>query len=289
MVPLVPFARINFDICFRRAQLAFNLLVLAITLLVLTTWPASSTADELILREEQLTAQSMGDFKCSSGPAENVGFIIENLIDSSGKVRTGELWDYFNSRGVESLDRLTLVINVDPEMITRQDFMLDSLTLTIAGSGAEAELTNITDVSMGREGDNLLGLRSGDFKKFAPEARMEFELGYDFMKRFESNSNETLSLNFHTRSGAVETAKLGFSGQTNSDSGSHLQAMLLFVTFWTVIFLLMYLFLSPKVPEKNSKTTPTSSGRTSRPKSRRLNSSVVDQAPNQAAHNGNLI
>jgi len=289
VVPLVPFAHINIDICARSAQFAFNMLVLAVALFVVTSWPASSTADELILREEQLTAQSMGDFKCSSGPAENVGFIIENLIDSSGEVRTGELWDYFNSRGVESLDRLTLVFNVDPDMISRQDFMMDSLTLTIAGSDTEDGLDNITDVSMGRKGDNLLVLRSGNFKKFAPEARMEFELGYDFMKRFESNSNETLSLNFHTRSGAVETAKLGFSGQNNPDAGSHLQTMILFVTFWTVIFLLMYLFLSPKVPEKSGKATSTSSVRTSRPKSRRLNSSVVDQTANQVAHNHNLI
>jgi len=142
---------------------------------------------------------------------------------------------------------------------------------------------------MGRKGDNLLVLRSGDFKKFAPEARMEFELGYDFMKRFTSNSNETLSLNFHARSGAVETAKLEFSGQNNPDAGSHIQTMVLFVTFWTVIFLLMYLFLSPKVPEKSGKATSPSSVRTSRPKSRRLNSSVVDQTANQAAHNHNLI
>ena len=65
--------------------------------------------------------------------------------------------------------------------------------------------------------------------------------------------------------------------------------MILFVTFWTVIFLLMYLFLSPKVPEKSGKATSTSSVRTSRPKSRRLNSSVVDQTANQVAHNHNLI
>ena len=138
---------------------------------------------------------------------------------------------------------------------------MDSLTLTIAdvqtetGNGARV----ITNASLNRNGKNMLVLRSGDFKSFAPNARMEFELGYNFMERFNADSQETVSLNFNTRSGAIEQALFGFPQPDNQARQSHLQNLLLFTTFWAVVFLLMYLFLSPQSPQvRNSKTNRTS-------------------------------
>ncbi len=257
VVPLVSFAPIRMGACPGNTLTIRTLLIVLIV--AVASYDASpSAADELILSEQQSTPLSIGDFQCSSGPTEQAGFIIENLIDSGGQVRTGKLWDYFHSQGVETLDRLTLVINVNPDIGSEQQFMMDSLTLTIAGVDANNGQGLITDVSMSRNGENLLVLRSDDFQSFAPKAKMEFELGYDFMERFTADSRETLSLNFHTRSGTVEQALLGFPTTSHLEQESHLPTLLLFITFWTVVFLLMYLFLSPKSPEKKSKQASSS-------------------------------
>ncbi|MCH2183116.1 MAG: hypothetical protein MK108_14035 [Mariniblastus sp.] len=263
-----------------RSILAIRTLLLSLIVAFLSYDASPSAADELILSEQQSIPLSIGDFQCSSGPAEQAGFIIENLVDSGGQVRTGKLWDYFNSQGVETLDRLTLVINVNPDIGSGQQFTMDSLTLTIAGNDAGNEQSMITDVSMSRNGENLLVLRSDDFKSFAPKARMEFDLGYDFMERFTADSLETLSLNFHTRSGAIEQALLGFPSSGHLEQESHLPTLLLFITFWTVVFLLMYLFLSPKGPEeKNKKTSASNRSSTSQRQER-----SIDPTPNPVIH-----
>lgn len=236
-------------------------LLLSSAFALTSLWPTYSAGDELTLNEVQSTPRSIGDFRCYAGPSKAVGFIIQNLADTGGQVKTGELWNYFHSQGIDSLDRLTLVINVNPDLGTEQGFMMDSLTLTIAEAQTEAAngAKMITNASLNRNGKNMLILRSGDPKSFTPHARMEFELGYDFMKRFNSDSQDTVSLNFNTRSGAIEQALFGFP-QTNSQAqDSHLQNLLLFIAFWAIVFLLMYLFLSPKTPQtRNPETNRTS-------------------------------
>ena len=224
-----------------------------------TQSPLLAVPDELILNGNRMGPQTIGDFQISPGRSKKASFVIENLINSSGQVRTGELWDFFNSQGIKSLDRLTLVIDVNDQRTSNQDFMMDSMTLTIADPDAGIGFGKITEVSMNRDGENLLILKRSDFKNIGPKARMEFELGYDFMRRFKSDSNETVLFNFHTRSGMIDSAAFEFNQPETAPSSSHLRSIILFITFWTVVFFLMYLFLSPKANQKqnHSAAEPT--------------------------------
>ncbi|MCH2178659.1 MAG: hypothetical protein MK106_07630 [Mariniblastus sp.] len=202
--------------------------------------------DELILNGNRLSPQTIGDFQITSGRSEKASFVIENLIDSKGQVRTGELWDFFRSQGIESLDRLTLVIDVDDHLTSNQDFMMDSMTLTIADPDAGLGGEKITEANMNRDGENLLVLKKSDFPNIEPKARMEFELGYDFMQRFQSSSKETVLFHFHTRSGMIDSAAFEYNQLETPAPLSHMLSIILFILFWTVVFFLMYLFLSPK-------------------------------------------
>ena len=199
-------------------------------------------ADELIMDRNQVGKESCGDFQCSWGSefADTTDvFYLANLDQSHFEITAGTLWNHFKAQGIESLDRLILFVDVDPTALPDGTLTMEQLELTIVDPASPDQ--PITDVSLDR-GDvsNRIVLRSADGNRNA-RAKMEFELGYDFMKRFSADSQQKLVLNLQSTEGSLNVASIGIGADMPLLAGkSKTLLLVMFVVFWAGVFYLMY-------------------------------------------------
>lgn len=220
-------------------------------LLAIGLFAATSIADEVIIDGKQ-GSKIAGDFDCSKCPSPSTSML--NLLDGceSSSLTAGELWQFFDSQGVDSLDRLTLCLDVESSGLATSG--INSMELKIEDPSNLGSL--LTNVSLG---DDWLTIPGYDIAPFKPEANLEIELGYDFMQRFSADSTEKISLNV---SGAANSQPVvsvqGVDGNGLFSSINSL-AIVAFAVFWSLVFISLYRFTKPPVSEselKNKNVSP---------------------------------
>jgi len=144
-----------------------------------------------------------------------------NLESSSYNITAGELWEYFNNKGITSVDRLTFSVDSDNPLLMGP---LGSLRFQIEDPGTGSYLTNVSV-----QGKN----------------KLEIPLDYDYMKRFSANSQELIRLELPIDSPNLSAAAISI--ETDSHLFSRLNLVLFgaFVGFWLGLFYLLNRFTKP--------------------------------------------
>lgn len=196
----------------------------------------------------------VGDFQCSYCPNSNLSVLNLTSGQTAGTITTGELWRFFNEQGSTSLRSLTLCLDVD-NVDEVENIRLSSVKLKI--EDPEQPGKYLTSVSFG---DNSLLVRGYETTAFKPEAKLEVELGYDFMTKFSGESNEKLFVDFETGDGVTKSANPVLLIQSNASSfffsSGNAVLLLMFSAFWILVFNLMNRFTKTKdaQPERAANT-----------------------------------
>ena len=153
--------------------------------------------------------------------------------NNSGEVAAGDLWQFFHSQGVQSLDRLTLCLDVE-QLEGHSAFDLKSVELKIEDPNKVGYL--LTNVSLGNNSIVVPGLETSSSK---PEAKLEIVLGYDFMERFSAASKEKIKLDFSANSDMASKATFSIGSNEEIFSSASFVLLALFVGFWVAVFFVL--------------------------------------------------
>lgn len=210
----------------------------------------ATCADEIVLDSSVNTKVSVGDFDCSQCPTPTSAINLLSGSDS-GELTAGQLWQYFNSQGFESVDKLTLCVDVQQPSENSDEFGLNSVELKIEDPMNAGGL--LTNVSLGQ---NSLVFPNYDISSYKPEAKLEFALGYDFMERFSANSQEKISVDVSSNASEVASPVLSIEG--GSGFRFNMTALAVFAMFWAVVFFALNRFTKPQVNTTEVSPKPTS-------------------------------
>lgn len=204
-----------------------------ILLIALGCVSSANYADEFLITGRPGSKISIGDFdcsKCATPSATMLGLFGDR--EKNGQLTAGELWQFFNSHGIDSVDRLTLCLDVQTDGRSAL-FGINSMELKIEDPSSVGAL--LTDASFK---NNTLSIPGYDIAPFKPEAKLEVELGYDFMERFSADSTALVSLDVSGDESSqpvvsIEGNRAGgfFSNNTNSI------ALGAFAIFWALVFI----------------------------------------------------
>jgi len=208
----------------------FRVLCLIISALVVVSITTDKAFGEQIVIDENSEGKAVaGDFYCS--PCYNPILDDSEAVDVAAKTLTaGELYKYFQSRGIKKLSRLSFQVDVDCDPDNTESVSLTDLSFQIEDSA----LNLVTHAGFG---DTELLLDKSEITSFKPEAVLEIDLGYDFMQRFSPESKESVSLNFSspdTSSGMMP--RIFLASDMSSFSSSNLVRIGGFIAFWGIIF-----------------------------------------------------
>ena len=216
-----------------------------------------ASADEIVIGDGTDSSFSLGGFECSSCPNElnrGVGIFSQ---DNSGQVSAGELWQYFSDQGIDTLDRLTICLDIE-HLENNANFGLSSIEFKIEDPLRQGAL--LTDVSLG---DNTLIVPADETSEFKPEAKLEIILGYDFMERFSAASQEKIQLDFSSDSGLASNAQFSVGASEYAFSRFNLLMLISFAAFWAIVFFVLNRVtkpiedVSPVEPAASSQILPT--------------------------------
>ena len=203
----------------------------------------SLNADEYVIDGEISTPHVVGNFSCSNCPSPSESSL--ELIRNSGEVTAGEIWQFYHGQGIDSLDRLTLCLDVKIGSSTGTAGIRE-LNLTI--QDPESIEHFLTDVSLG---NHSLTIPDYQIVAFKPEAYLELELGYDFMKRFNADSQEKVLVDVSTDDGSQLSVMV--IGQGNLfTSNLNPVSLGLFTLFWILVFTALYVFTQPVTQQTQS-------------------------------------
>ena len=197
---------------------------------------SENSADQLILDESLVNYQSVGDFDVVSCilPVEPE---LDGLLDENGEISAGDLYRYFDRKGMESVNEIVFCVDVDPTIGGRTDYSLESLVLSIE------------DIEKYTLGENSLMLPAYEASTMKPEAQLSIKLDYDFMKRFNENSKERIKFDFAVAGQQSKSMfKIGVlpESQSNFDFSSRFLFLSAFVGFWLVVFFVLFRATNPK-------------------------------------------
>ena len=173
----------------------------------------TSFGDEIVIDNQGDSQMSLGDFRCSSCPTQIHSAM--GIFDQArtGEVSAGELWQFFHSQGVDSLDQLTLCLDVE-QLDGQSAFDLQSVEFKIQDPHNQDGL--LTDVSLGN--NNSIIVPGFETSSFRPEAKLQISLGYDFMERFSADSQEKIKLDFSS-SNSLAASNVKFSIEGSEQGG----------------------------------------------------------------------
>ena len=216
-------------------------------------------ADELILEEGNNEDLFVGDFSFSQGsilPANKF-----EIRRGQKTVTAGQLWTYLKSQGIDSANRLTLCMDVDPANC-EDDLGLKRLELSFQNPMDKSGNT----YSLGK--DSLL-LRGYEVSSYRMEAKAQIDLGFDFMKVYTPDSTDVVYLDFEFDDKTGAPPSFFFASNDTDSSWSKWSVMLgLFAAFWILVFLILFRATKPPVSETpppapvtvskpNEETNPT--------------------------------
>ena len=200
----------------------------------------SSFGDELILDESLTSFQPVGDFSVS-GCLLPIEPEAEGLLNEKGEISTGELYKYFKSKGIDSVNELIFCVDVDPT-VERTDYSLQSIVLNIQ------DVETFEDIERYTLGENSLMLPAYEASVMKPEAQLAIRLPYDFMQRYNANSTERIKLDFalageHSKS----SFKIGVLPESRSSfPASRFLFLTAFAGFWFVVFVVLFRATNPR-------------------------------------------
>jgi len=212
----------------------------------------SASADEIIIEEgSSLGAISCGDYACSPcfSKLAAASFKMENCLESGTiELTAGELWQFFHDQGYGSVNRMTLFLDVD-QLASEDSLELSKLNLQIQ-SPLDGHL--LTDANLGA--DNLI-VPGYETSSSRPEAELRFDLGYDFMELFSSDSQEIVRVSVDSPTASMMTPTFHLSAEENMFGRTDLGQIFLFVMFWGIVFLMLLRWMKPvreSIPVRSS-------------------------------------
>ncbi len=183
----------------------------------------SLIADEYVIDSETSTTHLVGDFTCSNCPTPSRSSL--ELIQSGGEVTAGKIWQFYHGQGIESLEHLTLCLDVKTSGRTGTAGIRG---LKLAIQDPESLELFLTDVSL-RE--DSLTIPDHEIVAYKPEAYLELELGYDFMKRFSVDSQEKVLVDVSMEDfSQLSVMVIGRTGLFSANSNS--VSLGVFALFW---------------------------------------------------------
>lgn len=207
-----------------------------------------SVADEIHIDANSVETVA-GDFRCKPCNRPLI-YDTDSIEMGAESLTTGDLYRYFQSRGIRKIDRLSLQVDVDCCEEGDMPFELQGLSFKITGDDDQV----LHEASL--QNDTLL-VAGAEISSFKPEAVLEFDLGYDFMERFSQDSTDSIELSYVTPAGGSHQAAMKprfvVSEDLSSFTSSNLGVFAVFVGFWIAVFMAMNTFIKPKV----ESTTPT--------------------------------
>ncbi|MEQ1905007.1 MAG: hypothetical protein ABL888_12540 [Pirellulaceae bacterium] len=210
-------------------------------------------ADEVVINQSNSQPVRAGDFSLSfpsAGGFSTLPFADKNQETTSNlnvTMTAGELWKFFKSQGIESVDRLTLQIDLD-KTNGCCDMALDSVSLSIHDGESK-----ITEAFLGV--DNKVVIKHADILQFKPEAQMEMGLGFDFMKRFSADSKEIIVLRTNVVGADPQKTSITIQGRRRYFTFPNLIAVTGFLAFWVFMFLVLRKLALPDPVIKPVKVT----------------------------------
>ncbi len=228
-------------------RIVLTRLMVAAAVASLSLWSARQLcADEFIIDSRNNEVYRLGEVDCTSCrsfPKSLLSFpeseSLVGLNEFSFEMTTGELWRYYKQQGIDSTDRIVLYVGVD-HIGMNQDLVLDSFKFSIAEDRKlrDVKLTQVMFSESGKDRLIIPGYETYDSK---PEARMEIDLGYDFMARFNPGSQEKITLNARMAGAPDVIPNFYIAGRQKPWSPPDFKLVLGFALFWVVVFWLLKL------------------------------------------------
>lgn len=210
---------------------------LLITLVVVfggACFGASVWADQVIIHSDPETSVSLSeDVECSACDGELTPSAIEVLTGGSGgEVTAGQLWKFFKAQGVDSMDELTLHLDIDRENAasSADGSSIDISMLQFQIENPSGMQGFATDVNIGDK-QVLLPTQSAD--PDVADMQLAVKLHYDFMERFSADSKEKIKLNV---SGSGLMPSISIARKSESLRELSWATLVGFTVFWFGVF-----------------------------------------------------
>ncbi len=216
-------------------------IALSAVLLALSPWTFAS-AEEIIIREGNSRGEvACGDYSCSPCLSKLAAASFEMKNGNAGgsiELTAGELWQFFNAQGYDSVNKMTLLLDVD--QLSRDDnFNLSKLNIQIQ-SPLDGNL--LTDANLGSDKLIVPGYETSSSR---PEAELRFDLGYDFMELFSSDSTEIVRVSIDSPMNSSLSPTFHLMADDTVFGQTNLGQMFVFVLFWGVVFLVLLRWMKP--------------------------------------------
>ena len=216
---------------------------LAVALVAAFLSPTFVNADEIILVDGVSQKNiSLGDYSCSpcfSKLASAYEF-KSDADPNTIEMTAGELWQFFDSQGHQSVSTLTLFVDVDQLGLT-ESLNLSKLNVQIQNPNGSLA----TDTKLGSNRLVVPGIETSGNR---PEAELRFDLGYDFMEMFSPESTEIVRVSIDAPLSEATMPRFHLTGSKDVFGKTNLSTMFLFVFFWGVVFLALLRWMKPMRP-----------------------------------------
>ena len=148
------------------------------------------------------------------------------------EMTAGELWQFFDDQGFDSVNTMTLFLDVD-QLSTDESFNLSKLNFQIQ-SPFDGQLSTIAN--LGKDSLVVPGIETSSNR---PEAKLRFDLGYDFMELFSPESTEIVRVSIDAPMRGSMAPTFHLTANKNVFGQTNLGRLFLFVIFWGSVFLML--------------------------------------------------
>lgn len=215
----------------------------AFAMLLVVFASSVSFADEVVLREgTSNNDHAIGDYSCSPCFTKLTGgtFEMKDGTNRRGTIEltAGELWQFFNEQGYDSVNAMTLFVDVD-QLAQDESLSFSKLNFEIQ-SPVDGHLSTIANLGM-----NSLVVPGVETSSIRPEAELRFDLGYDFMELFSSESTEIVRVSIDSPIGNTLAPTFHLAANDNVFGQTNLGRLFLFVIFWGSVFLVLLRWMKP--------------------------------------------
>jgi len=199
-------------------------------------------ADEVVIREKTSdNDHAIGDYSCSPCLTKLTGGAFE-MKDGAQRgtieLTAGELWQFFNDQGHQSVNTMTLFVDVE-QLATSESLSLSKLNFEIQ-SPVDGHLSTIANL-----GKNSLIVPGIETSSSRPEAELRFDLGYDFMELFSEESTEIVRVSIDAPYSSAIAPTFHLAANNNVFGQTNLGRLFLFVIFWGAVFLVLLRWMKP--------------------------------------------
>jgi len=209
------------------------LVTMAVAILASCT-SADVFADQVIVDSDPEASVALSDdVDCSACDGELTRSAIEVLTGGAGgEVTTGQLWKFFKAQGVDSMDELTLHLDLAPEngVSSTGGSSIDISTLQFQIENPSGMQGFATDVNIG---DKQVLLPTPSTDPNVADMQLAVKLHYDFMERFSADSKEKVKLNV---SGSGLMPSISIARKSESLRVMNWPVLIGFTVFWFGVF-----------------------------------------------------